>query len=249
MRHAELIESELPNLRRYARAVTGCQVSGDAIVDAAIHVPQPAQSVPENRLGLFRCLETHIESLASESGRAVTGEACIAAAPRRALLLTELAGFSVTEAAAVSGRDEADVRQLIDAGRKDAATARPTEVFIIEDEPMIAAHLAEVTRQMGHEVIGTAATAASALRACRQRPPGLLLSDIMLGEDPAGAEAAQQIAAANKIPVVFITAFPQAQLRGEKGEPAYLIEKPFRTETIRTVITQALLNMGQSRGN
>ena len=42
------------------------------------------------------------------------------------------------------------------------------------------------------------------------------------------------------VPVIFITAFPERFLTGERPEPAFLITKPFRTETVKAVISQAL---------
>jgi len=50
----------------------------------------------------------------------------------------------------------------------------------------------------------------------------------------------QEILRAVDIPVVFITAYPERLLTGEKPEPTYLVEKPFRPETIKALISQAL---------
>ncbi len=41
-------------------------------------------------------------------------------------------------------------------------------------------------------------------------------------------------------PVVFITAYPERLLTGERPEPAFLITKPFQPETVKAVISQAL---------
>jgi hypothetical protein len=42
------------------------------------------------------------------------------------------------------------------------------------------------------------------------------------------------------VPVIFITAFPERFLTGQRPEPAFLITKPFRAETVKAVISQAL---------
>jgi hypothetical protein len=42
------------------------------------------------------------------------------------------------------------------------------------------------------------------------------------------------------VPVIFITAFPERLLTGEKPEPAFLITKPFHPETVKAAIGQAL---------
>jgi len=39
---------------------------------------------------------------------------------------------------------------------------------------------------------------------------------------------------------IFITAFPERLLTGEKAEPAYLISKPFKPENVKAAISQAL---------
>jgi DNA-binding LytR/AlgR family response regulator len=43
-----------------------------------------------------------------------------------------------------------------------------------------------------------------------------------------------------EVPVVFITAYPERFLTGDRPEPAFLITKPFLIETVKAVISQAL---------
>jgi hypothetical protein len=40
--------------------------------------------------------------------------------------------------------------------------------------------------------------------------------------------------------VIFITAFPERLLSGERPEPTYLITKPFKPDTVKATIGQAL---------
>jgi hypothetical protein len=40
--------------------------------------------------------------------------------------------------------------------------------------------------------------------------------------------------------VIFITAFPERLLTGERPEPTFLITKPFQPETVKAAIGQAL---------
>ena len=42
------------------------------------------------------------------------------------------------------------------------------------------------------------------------------------------------------MPVIFITAFPERLLTGERPEPTFLITKPFQPETVKAAIGQAL---------
>ncbi len=43
-----------------------------------------------------------------------------------------------------------------------------------------------------------------------------------------------------EVPVIFITAYPERFLTGSRPEPAFLITKPFLTDTVKAVISQAL---------
>ena len=41
-------------------------------------------------------------------------------------------------------------------------------------------------------------------------------------------------------PVIFITAFPERLLTGERPEPAFLISKPYSEDQVRSAISQAM---------
>ena len=43
-----------------------------------------------------------------------------------------------------------------------------------------------------------------------------------------------------EVPVIFITAFPERLLTGERPEPTFLITKPFTPEMVKAVVSQAL---------
>ena len=42
------------------------------------------------------------------------------------------------------------------------------------------------------------------------------------------------------LPVIFITAFPERLLTGERPEPAFLISKPYSEEQVRSAVSQAM---------
>ena len=245
MTKADFIRAEIPGLRRYARAVTGSRTAGDALVKSAIAaMTGPDQPTP-SRLDLYRRLDARIS--AHGETQAETGAAQPAAPSQRALLLVEVEGFSDTDTADILRLSIAETQAAVALAHSAPAKTRERKVFIIEDEPLIAAHVAEIVREMGHIVLGMAATAQAARAACRTDPPDLILSDMVLGEDSSGSDVAAEIASALRIPVVYITAHPQALLKGQQGEPAYLVAKPFRADTVRTVIKQALLQQPGQR--
>ena len=43
-----------------------------------------------------------------------------------------------------------------------------------------------------------------------------------------------------EVPVIFITAFPERLLTGERPEPAFLITKPYTEEQVRSAVSQAM---------
>jgi DNA-binding LytR/AlgR family response regulator len=61
-----------------------------------------------------------------------------------------------------------------------------------------------------------------------------------LADGSSGLDAVKDILVACPVPVVFITAYPERLLSGDRPEPVFLIAKPFRPETVLAVISQAL---------
>ncbi|MBU2381500.1 MAG: response regulator, partial [Alphaproteobacteria bacterium] len=70
--------------------------------------------------------------------------------------------------------------------------------------------------------------------------PGLVLADIQLADGSSGIDAVKDILKRFDVPVIFITAFPERLLTGERPEPTFLITKPFQPETVKAAISQAL---------
>jgi len=93
---------------------------------------------------------------------------------------------------------------------------------------------------LGHRVTMVATTRTEAVNAVRAHRPGLVLADIQLADGSSGIDAVNDILRGHDVPVIFITAFPERLLTGEKPEPAFLITKPFQPETVKAAIGQAL---------
>ena len=68
----------------------------------------------------------------------------------------------------------------------------------------------------------------------------MILADIQLADGSSGLEAVNEILGMLEVPVIFITAYPERFLTGSRPEPAFLITKPFLTDTVKAVISQAL---------
>ncbi|MGH6870194.1 MAG: response regulator [Rhizomicrobium sp.] len=251
---AQALAPHLPYLRRYARALTGSQESGDAYVRAALTAlvsgEQSLLAGAPPRVALYRVFHSIWASPAKlyEKPGATQQEgatpeerlASLSAKSRAALLLTAVESFTLEEAGTILG----ETPQAVEASIVDAQNAIEGElrsrVLIIEDEPIIALDLENLVNELGHEVVATAATRDDAVTQARLKKPGLVLADINLGEGGSGIDAVNEILGSFDIPVIFITAYPEKLLTGERPEPTYLIAKPFLPETVQATVGQAL---------
>ena len=243
-------------LRRYARALTGSQASGDAYVRATLQsiIDAPDEFPQGNpRLGLYRVF--HVIWGSSRDGSvpdmthdAVTDPADIARArlsavtplSRQALLLSALEGFSTADIAHLIDVEPAEVDGLVTEALSEIDRQTKARVLIIEDEPIIAMDIESIIEDLGHSVTGIAVTRDEAVALARETMPSLVLADIQLADDSSGIDAVADILKELTVPVIFITAFPERLLTGERHEPTFLITKPFLESTLKAAIAQAL---------
>jgi DNA-directed RNA polymerase specialized sigma24 family protein/CheY-like chemotaxis protein len=253
MSPSHAVAKYLPYLRRYARALAGSQGSGDAYVAATIEAilkePRVLGESPIPRVALFRMFTTIWNSLAingvadplDASSTSVDRRLSrITPRPRQAFLLIALEGFSENEAAEILGVDVAALRQMVDEAGREMATEIATGVLIIEDEMLIAMDLEALVGNLGHKILGTARTHAEATALAKAKRPGLVLADIQLADGSSGLDAVNEMLGIFEVPVIFITAYPERFLTGERPEPAFLIAKPFQPAMVSAVISQAL---------
>jgi DNA-directed RNA polymerase specialized sigma24 family protein len=250
--NSSAVAQYLPYLRRYARALTGNQTSGDAYVAAALEALIADRSLVDEkeggRVALYR-LFTKIWNSVSMNGDTRTPEgalpgehklANITPLPRQAFLLVALEGFSEAEAARILDIEVVKLRTLVEESGRELAAEIATDVLIIEDDTFIAMELETLVEGLGHRVLGVARTHAEALGLAKKKKPGLILADIQLADGSSGLEAVNELLASFEAPVIFITAYPERFLTGERPEPAFLIAKPFQPATVSAVASQAL---------
>jgi len=245
----------LPYVRRYARALTGDQTTGDHYVRVALEALAAGERTLEAnltpRVALYHVFHAiwcssgaQLEAAPQDddqSGDDTTRRLMrIAPRSRQAFLLTALEGFTPTEAAQILDSDFAEVEQLIAEAQTEIDAELATDVLIIEDEPVIAADIEALVKELGHTVVDIAATRTEAVDAVARKTPGLVLADIQLADGSSGIDAVKDILARYNVPVIFITAFPERLLTGERPEPTFLITKPFQPETVKAAIGQAL---------
>jgi CheY-like chemotaxis protein len=133
-----------------------------------------------------------------------------------------------------------NVEALIDDAGREIAAQVATDVLIIEDEPMIAMDLESIVEGLGHRVAGVARTHKEAMSAVEKERPGLVLADIQLADGSSGLDAVNEMLGSIEVPVIFITAYPDRLLTGERPEPAFLITKPYQPDTVKAIVSQAL---------
>ena len=242
----------LPYMRRYARALTGSQTAGDQYVRVALEALAAGEKSLDNRLSPRVALYHVFHAIWCTSGARLedrtpsegqdAGQRLMRIAPRsrQAFLLTALVGFTPSETAQILDTDFPDVERLISQAQVEIDAELATDVLIIEDEPVIAADIEALVRELGHTVVDIAATRTEAVEAVARKAPGLVLADIQLADGSSGIDAVKDILGHYDIPVIFITAFPERLLTGERPEPTFLITKPFQPETVKAAIGQAL---------
>lgn len=250
------IVSNLPFLRRYARMLTGSQQRGDEYVrvclEAIVAEPDSFEVTTDIHLELFArfhaiwtVVDAAVPEDAGRPGQDLEGRirqtlGDLPSTERQALLLVSVEGFTTEQAGHILGLGEAEVRELIRKARLDISRQTTARILIIEDDPIIALDNSEIVRQMGHEVVGTAARQREALDLAAERKPDLILADIQLADGDDGMETVREILTTATLPVIFVTGFPERLLTGGSLEPAFVVTKPFDSDTLKTAIAHAL---------
>lgn len=242
----------VPYLRRFARAMTGNQQSGDTFAAATLEAILADRSELDGidlRTGLFKVLFRIWASAGApieegESGPCAMAQQRLARLTphsREALLLHTIEGFSFHDIGTIVGLTPSEAEALVAVARNEMIEKTAGSVMIIEDETIIAMDLESIVADMGHRVTGVARTHAEAVTLARTDPPDLVLADIQLADNSSGIDAVNEILAENGMrPVIFVTAFPERLLTGEKPEPAFLISKPYAVDQVASSVAQAM---------
>lgn len=247
------VARHLPYLRRYARALTGNQTSGDryavAVLEGIVSDPGLLAAYPDPKVSLFAVFHSIWSTSGAPvaeaddliSGAAQAHMAGLTLNSREALLLSTVEGFDQAEVAAIMGIDVKEAQHLVDVAVQEMERSVRGSVLVIEDEAIIAMDIVAIVEGMGHRVTFNARTHTEAVELAAAEPPDLILADIQLADNSSGVDAVNDILAQfGAIPVIFITAFPERLLTGERPEPAFLINKPYTEEQVRSAVSQAM---------
>lgn len=255
---SQQIAHHLPYLRRYARAMTGSQSSGDAFATATLEAILEDRAAYADhaspRVALFRAFRLvwqsagapdssmgdtpgtrNLESAAQDHMRSLTPDT------RQALLLNSIEEFTPQEIGDIMGISETGAEELIASARREIAESMAGDVLVIEDEAIIAMDLHSIVTSMGHNVTGIGRTRDAAIELGLKKTPDLILADIQLADNSSGIDAVNALLEQiGEIPVIFITAFPERLLTGDKPEPAFVIAKPYTEDQVRSAVGQAM---------
>jgi DNA-directed RNA polymerase specialized sigma24 family protein len=250
---SDIVAPQLPTLRRFSRALNGSQQRGDAYVVTLLEMLiadrcafrrdlPPKLALFQLYMRVWNAVPINGESAppVEEIGAADRQIETLTPRPRQAFLLAALENFATSEIAAVLECPESEVRQLVDAAGKEISAQIAAKILIIEDEPVIAIELEAIVTEIGHLVCGVAATRGEAVALVERVEPGLILADIQLADGSSGIDAAHEILQRIQTPLIFITAYPERLLTGDRVEPTFIITKPFKPEMIKAMVSQAL---------
>ena len=236
LRREELIRA-LPYARRYARALTGSQNRGDSLVaDSLKELLEAANTDPDLRHELYSNVTRRFD--VERAGTPL--QSGLSQKQRQLLLLTSLEEIPIEVAAPIVSLDLGSASAQLNDARERLRASAATLVLIIEDEPIIAMDIEELVQSCGHRVVGVAATEQDAVEIATREKPGLILADINLGAGGDGTNAVSRILATHRIPVIFVTAYPERLLTGEALEPTFVITKPFEPLTLAIATYQAV---------
>ncbi len=148
--------------------------------------------------------------------------------------------FSEEDAARILDIDKPTLQSLVEQSGRELAAQIATDILIIEDEVLIAMDLENLVEGLGHNVVGIARTRGEAAELAKKTRPGLILADIQLADGSSGLDAVNDLLDLFEVPVIFVTAYPERFLTGERPEPAFLVSKPYQPSTISALVSQAL---------
>ena len=111
-------------------------------------------------------------------------------------------------------------------------------IIVVEDDLFIRLDLMTHLAAAGHTILGTADSAAGAVRLAEREHPDLMLMDVRLVGEADGIEAATEIWQRFKIRSLFVSANldPAARARAAAANPVGYLEKPFTSHGLLAAV-------------
>ena len=118
-----------------------------------------------------------------------------------------------------------------------------TNVFILEDENIVAKDIEQSLKKLGYNVVGIASSGEKVKELLTEGiEPDIFLMDIMIKGDMNGIEVAEFVKENYGLPVIFLTAYADENTlsKAKITEPYGYILKPFKEIDLHTTIEMAL---------
>ena len=114
-------------------------------------------------------------------------------------------------------------------------------VLIVEDDAIIAMHLALLVSELGHEVSATAASAAAAIALSALHKPDVVLMDIRLAHGSSGIDAARALHAQQALRCIFLSGNLDEATRSAllPYEPIDFVGKPVLPVVLQRALKKA----------
>ena len=124
------------------------------------------------------------------------------------------------------------------------SSEKPLRILIVEDEILIALELESLLQDLGHDVVGMAASSGEARSLGQELKPDLAFVDIHLADGPTGVDVARHLAAQHQVTVLFMTANTKRIPEDFAGAWG-VIAKPYTERGVREALGYVMA--GQSR--
>ena len=123
-------------------------------------------------------------------------------------------------------------------------------IMVVEDEGVVALQIADALKGMDYEVPVVAMTGEEAVSRLLETEPDLVLMDIHLKGGMSGIEAAKRIRQRLDVPVIYLTAYSDAETleQAQLTEPYGYVLKPFEEKSLHAIIQMSLLKHRRTRG-
>lgn len=132
---------------------------------------------------------------------------------------------------------------MADEGRRDAArpsgpAGKRSLVLVVDDDADICDSIADVLRGGGYDV-AQVGDGAAALGAVERQRPGLILLDWRLPNEPAGSALVRKLRdACGFVPIVVLSADPQALTEARTAQVSDYLPKPFDVRDLLQIVDE-----------
>jgi PAS domain S-box-containing protein len=122
-------------------------------------------------------------------------------------------------------------------------------IMVVEDEGVVALQIKDTLENLGYDVPAVALSGEEAVSKIAGTEPDLVLMDIHLKGELSGIQAARRIHNSLEVPVVYLTAYSDAETleMAELTEPYGYVLKPFEEKSLHAVIQMALFKSRRIR--